>query len=482
MAAAGAAVVGLVFAGCAGSDARGATAWPLPNLDLGSTRAASGIDRTDVGRLHVVWRFRFRAAPGPSGDFTATPVAANGVVYLQDMRSTVFALSLGTGRVLWRHRFVYATNPGPNGLAVDGGRVYGETDTTAFALSARSGKLLWRRFLSTPGEPILDIAPQVAGGTVYTSTVGLPPGGRGVLYALNASTGAIRWRFSTIRDPWAVPLEAGGGGAWYPPSVDGDEVFWGIANAYPYGGSRRHPNGGAYAGPALYTDSLVVLDARTGKLRWYDQVTPHDVRDHDFQLSPILADSDGTELVIGAGKGGVVVAWNRQTHRRLWQVAVGVHRNDSGPLPPRRVPVCPGLLGGVETPMAYADGKVFVPVVDLCVRGSASGYERLADVDVSTAKGELVALDAATGKRVWRRRLPQADFGCATVGGGVVFTSTFDGRVYGLDTRDGTTLWSTRLPAGINACPALAGRTLLVGAGVPRTGGGTLELDALSPG
>ena len=107
--------------------------------------------------------------------------------------------------------------------------------------------------------------------------------------------------------------------------------------------------------------------------------------------------------------------------------------------------------------MAYADGRLFVPVVDLCYLGSAVGYEPLERVDPSTGRGEVVALDAARGRRLWTRRLPQPVFGCATAGGGVVFTSTLDGTVYGLDARDGTILWRIRAPAGINACPALAG-------------------------
>jgi alcohol dehydrogenase (cytochrome c) len=257
-------------------------------------------------------------------------------------------------------------------------------------------------------------------------------------------------------------------------------VFFGTANPSPYGGTRRHPNGGAYAGPALYTDSLLALDARTGRLSWYDQVTPHDVRDYDFELPPILASIGGRPAVFGAGKAGVVIAWDRTSHRRIWQTEVGIHRNDEGPLPPHRVSVCPGLFGGVETPMAYADGRLFVPVVDLCARGSAYGYERLENIDAFRGRGELVALDAATGKHLWARTLPQPDFGCATLADGVVFTSTLDGTVYALDARSGTTLWKQSMRAGINACPALASNTLLVGAGVPRKGGAVLELSALT--
>jgi alcohol dehydrogenase (cytochrome c) len=446
--------------------------WPLANHDLASTRSApaSGIDRTTVGGLRVAWRFRIRTRPGESGVLTATPVVAAGVVFVQDMQSNIFALDLATGRLRWEHHFGDA-NPGPNGLAVAGDRVYGATDTAAFSLSASTGRQLWRHRLVNDREQFVDIAPQVAGGSVYVSTIGLPPGGRGALYALSAATGAVRWRFSTIKAPWRVPSEAGGGGAWYPPSVDRDAVYWGTANAYPYGGTKRHSNGGAYAGPALYTDSLLAVARRSGKLAWYDQVTPHDVRDYDFQVSPILASLGSRSLLFGAGKAGVVIAWDRVTHQRVWQVEVGVHRSDRGPLPLHRITICPGLLGGVETPMAFDGIRLYVPVVDLCMRGSSTGYEDLGHVDVARrARGELVALDAATGTTAWVRPLPHAVFGCATVTGGVVFTATLDGTVYAFDGSDGTPLWSARGGAGINSCPALAGNTLLVGAGVPQRG------------
>ena len=145
--------------------------------------------------------------------------------------------------------------------------------------------------------------------------------------------------------------------------------------------------------------------------------------------------------------------------------AVGVHRNDRGPLPPKAVEVCPGLLGGVETPMAYAAGRVFVPVVNLCARESGVATVPLGTLDVTKGTGELVALEAATGRLLWRRVLPQPVFGCATVAGDVVFTSTFAGRTWAFRTRDGSLLWQARARAGINACPAVAGDTLLVGAG-----------------
>lgn len=464
--------------GCGGHGDDGT--WELPNGDLAGTRAASGspIDADSVSRLEVRWRFRLTAKPNYSGIFASTPVADATTVYVQDLQSNVYALDRSSGKLRWVHRF-RALNEGPNGLAVDEKRVYGATDSDAFALDLPTGRQLWRVHLTSATEQFVDIAPVVWEGLVFTSTVGFYPGGRGTIYALDAATGAVRWKFDTIQKPWRYPSEAGGGGLWYPVSVDSEgRLYAGNSNPSPWGGSPKRPNGGAFPGPVRYTDSLLVLDARSGRLLWHDQVTPHDVRDYDFQATPILADVDGDELVFGAGKAGRVIAWDRGTRRRVWAAVVGLHRNDLGPLPRRRVTVCPGLLGGVETPMAYADGRLFVPVVDLCGWGSATKRQELTSLDPSQGKGRLVALDAATGRTLWERQLPSPDFGCATVANDVVFTSTFDGTVYAFRSEDGTLAWRARMRAGVNACPAVVGDLVLFGAGVRRPGGATPELVA----
>jgi outer membrane protein assembly factor BamB len=448
-----------------------AAQWPVHNQNLASTRASasSAITSANVRGLRAAWRFPFTSRPGYSGVHASTPLVLGDTVYVQDLNSNVFALARDTGTPRWE-RWHRAPNSGPNGLAVGYGKIFGATDATAFALHAATGRRLWSRRLASRTEQFVEIAPVVANGLVYLSTVGFAPGGRGALYALDEATGRIRWRFDTILEPWRY-FEAGGGGAWYPLSVDADgRVYAGISNPGPWGGTRQRPNGGGYPGPALYTDSLLVLDGATGELLWYDQVTPHDVRDYDFQLSPILATLPvggvETDAVFGGGKAGIVVAWNRETHERLWSAPVGRHKNDRGPLPRRQVEVCPGLFGGVLTPMAYAEGRLFVPVVNLCSRGGAYGYQPLALLEPETGTGELVALDGATGARLWRRTFPSPVFGCATVAGDVVFTSTYDGRIYGLAAADGRTLWTKRARAGINACPAVDGDMLLLGAGV----------------
>jgi outer membrane protein assembly factor BamB len=465
----------VVSAGCGGP--RHST-WPLPGGDVEGTRTAShsSITAGNVHTLHPVWRFALTGTPGATGIFSATPVADPDTVYLEDLRSNVFALNRTTGKLRWAHHY-NAPNEGPNGLAVDSGRVYGATDTDAFALAAGNGRELWHMHLTNAREQFVDVAPVPWQGFTFIGTVGYAPGGRGKIYGLEDATGVVRWRFDTVEHPWLHPEKAGGGGIWYPVSVDSKGTLYaGTANPGPWGGTPKLPNGAAFPGPARYTDSLVALDAKSGVLAWADQVTPHDVRDYDFEATPIVAG----DAVFGAGKAGQVIAWDRATHMRLWSMAVGKHLNDLGPLPAHPVTVCPNLLGGVETPMAYSDDRLFVPVVDLCGIGGATTSRPVTDLNVGTGRGRLVALDASDGRTLWERRLPSPVFGCATVANDVVFTSTYAGVVYAFSTRTGRQLWSATMTAGINACPAVVGNLLVVGAGVRRGAQSTPEVVAFS--
>lgn len=450
--------------------------WPMPNGTVVGTRDAARavITSRTVAMLRPAWRFRLRGRGGGFGRLTSTPLVLDSTVYIQDAKSSVFALDRSSGRLRWA-RLYTAPNDGPNGAAVVGNRVIAATDTTVFALNRANGRRVWSRRLTDRDEQFLDIAPVVDRGRVYVSTVGFPPGGRGALYALELRTGRVRWRFDTIADPWPT-AEAGGGGAWNPVSIDaGGRVYAGISNPGPWGGSKARPNGGAFRGSTLYTDSLVVLDGSTGRLLWHDQVVRHDVRDYDFHVTPILASAGGRELVIGAGKAGRVIAWDRLTRRRVWSTAVGTHANDLGPLPHRPTRVCPGLFGGVLTPMAFASGRLFVPVVELCATESAVTSASPLQRPPEEGRGVLVALDAATGRRLWQRPLGSAPFACATVSRDVVFAPTFDGRINAFAARTGRKLWSDRAPAGINGCPAVAGDTLFVPAGAPHRDFETLE-------
>lgn len=456
------------------------TDWPNSNGNLQNTRAAAhtGIDAANVAQLSKTWSFPLTGPGTFAGQLVAAPIVVGGTIYLINTNSDVFAIDRATGTLIWKHDFNSPT-VGPNGLAYASGRLFGTTWDSAFALDARSGSLVWSRTLVQNGQGGIDVAPQVVGSNVIVSTVpttfeNYAGGAMGIIYALDRRTGAISWQFNTVKDGylWGNAAVNSGGGTWYPPAVgSGGRIFFGTGNPAPFSGTPEYPNGSSRPGANLYTNSLVALNSRTGKLLWYDQVVPHDLRDYDFQNPPIVSYAKvagvRTEVVVGSGKNGDVIAFRADNGKRLWTVSVGKHQNDSGPLSATPVTVYPGILGGVLTPMALSGGLVFVPWVDAPSTFTSSSFTF---PDTSTATGGITAIQLATGRVMWQRTLPQADMGSATVANDVLFTSTLDGTAYALDTKTGRTLWTAQLPAGINSPPTVVGNSILIGAGSPSTG------------
>jgi alcohol dehydrogenase (cytochrome c) len=298
-------------------------------------------------------------------------------------------------------------------------------------------------------------------------------GGKSRLVALDADSGLTLWEFDLMADnAWENPRLNSGGGLWYPLSFDEDgNLYFGVGNPAPYPGTKDFPNGSSRPGDNLYSSSMVSLDSKTGAIRWYFQARQHDIFDLDFQNTPLLAkvDVDGTEtlLTIGSGKAGIVVAVNAETGEVLWNVEVGEHDNDDLTEVPEgeSVTVLPGTLGGVETPIAYSDGTVFVPVLNFPTTYTSSSIE--SGTDYSTATGDLYALNAADGSTIWRQELPTMATGAATVSNDVVFTGGLDGIVRAYLTTTGDLIWSAQLTAGVNAPSAIAGDTIFVPAGGP---------------
>jgi outer membrane protein assembly factor BamB len=457
-----------------------------PGVDAVNSREAKGsIDSSNVSELEEAWSLPL-TAQSSYGAHSSAPVIVNGVIYSQDLESNVQAIDLESGEVLWTKKYEEA-DEGPNGVVVAEGLVFGATPEAAFALDQKTGKEVWSTKLvqRSFGEGI-DMAPGYHEGLVYVSTVPLtatqayPGGGVGVLWALDAKTGKKKWHFNTVPPSlWGDTKVNSGGGLWQPPSFDDKGfIYFGTGNPAPYPGTPEKPWGSSRPGANLYTDSMVKLDASTGKKQWHFQLTPHDIYDWDFQDPPLLIAAGGKELAVGAGKSGIVVALDANTGKPVWKRPVGTHnghdndnlyamRGETSKIKPGEV--FPGVLGGVIAPMA-TDGKtIFVPVVNLSASISASG--ELGEGGEMT--GELVAIDAASGRVNWNQEFSSAAFGAPTVVNDVVFASSFEGGLYAFDAASGGELWVETLPANINTSVSISGDTVIAPAGLAGTEGQT---------
>ena len=448
--------------------------WPHPGNDYDNGRAAvdSRITTANVDQLEVAFSTEL---PGFSTLSTA-PIVVDGTVYLQGSSGAVAAIDAETGATRWTSPPT-GFNIGPFGVALAEGRVFGVAGSDGvLALDATTGVELWRTTLTTTPTLGVDIQPTVFDGIVFASTVPVSidgiftPGDRGVIYALDAATGAVRWSFDTVKgDLWGHPEINSGGGAWYPPAIDTERrlVYFGTGNPAPFPGTAEYPNGTSRPGPNLYTESLVALDLDTGELRWHHQVVKHDLYDRDQIHALIARLASGRDVVVSAGKTGIVVGLAPASGRVLWTRAVGMHEHDgertlSGP-----TDVYPGTYGGILTPPATADGVVYVATINAPTLLSPDEPAYVGS-RLGSHPGQVVAIDAKNGAVRWDTEVPGDPLGGATVVNDFVLTALLDGTVVALDRDSGEIVWQHEAAGGINGWLAATDDTLYIPVGQAR--------------
>ena len=214
----------------------------------------------------------------------------------------VVALNAATGATLWTYSYLPSNDAKPccgrvnRGLAILGSTLYmGTTDAHLVALDAKSGKLLWNTEVAVAKEGYaITHAPLVVKDKVIIGTAGGEYGIRGFVAAYDAKTGKEVWRFHNVPEPGEPGNESWSGDSWmhgaasvwttgsYDP--ESNLTYWGTGNAGP------DFDGDARLGDNLYCNSVLALDADTGKLKWHYQFSPHDERDWDAAQIPLLAD------------------------------------------------------------------------------------------------------------------------------------------------------------------------------------------------
>jgi len=436
--------------------------WLAPEHDYGGTKYSPlrQITRENAKTLRAVCVYQV----GDLGNFQAMPIVYGGIMYVTTARLTI-ALDARTCRLRWKHEWPgegIESFPRNRGAAIKGGMVVrGTVDGNLIALDARTGGLLWAR----------EVADVAAGETftmpplLYEDLVLISPGVSehgisGWVGAFRLTDGQPVWRFETIKDriSWrgSDSVVVGGASVWTPFTLDAatGTLYAATANPVPdLAGQVRQ-------GDNLYSNSLVALDVRTGSLRWYRQMVPHDTHDWDLtHVGPLFRTKvRGTlrDLAATVGKDGMLRTVDRTTREVLYETPVTRRENVDAPVTATGTHACPGVLGGVQwNGPAYSPrlDMLFVNAVEWCSTFKVSDEVRhvpgrgylggSVDPDpMDKAAGWLTAVDAASGMVRWRYRSPAPLIaGLVTNAGDLVFTGELTGDFLALDAQTGAVLY-----------------------------------------
>lgn len=440
--------------------------WLLPAHDYAGQHyvALTQINPSNAAQLRPLCAFQV----GSKGSFYTNPLVYHSTLFLTSIYETL-ALDARSCRPGWRTDHFPHDKPyiqANRGLAIQGGRLFrGTWDGRLISMNADTGAVIWER--RETGYPAIreffDMAPLIDGDLVIIGVAGSEDGTRGWIGAFRVTDGTPVWRFDVIPKPgdpaassWGNPqaLEHGGGGVWTPVVLDSvrQELFVGTADPAPTLDGRQRP------GNNLYTDSLVVLDARSGKLLWYRQLFPHDLYDRGVVAGPLYETHIGGQLhrlVATSGKDGYLRVLDRDSHQELFSTLVSRQLNAHVDPTDDGVRVCPGVTGGVLwNGPAYSPrtGLLYVPSVDWCTTYYLGGDRRkwfgryfggMVRWDpVSDSRGALTAVDGVTGAVKWRyvSGAPMVAAVTAT-GSGLLLTGETSGEFLVLNATNGQVLY-----------------------------------------
>lgn len=464
------------------------------SLDGHRYTSLNEITPENVSRLRVRWIYQFDTTT-ESARSESTPLVSGGVIFLTEPPSNVVALDARSGLVRWRYnrpvpdRLPVCCARTNRGLAILGNVLFlGSLDCYLVAIDATTGNVIWQNQVCSSSDGYsMTGAPLIVNDSVVVGVAGGEYGIRGFLAAFDVKTGHQKWKFFTIPGPGETGHESwkngawrsGGGPTWVTGSYDPllNLIYWGVGNPAPgFQGDVR-------PGDDLFTDSLLALDANTGKLAWYFQFTPHDQHDWDATQTPILADIRVKgilrRVVCVANRNGFYYVLDRTNGQFLLGVPF-MAQNWAKGLDSAGRPILtadaeisssgratsPGVGGGINWQNTAFDPRndvVFIPATEGASvytksekpeRGDLGFYPGSSGGDYVVPQERVVrAFDAATGAQKWERRersLPPwqksqgsngySYSGLLATGGNLVFGGS-GGFIFAIDSRSGHEMW-----------------------------------------
>ena len=443
--------------------------WTYADHDFNGTRYSplNQITPGNVKQLAKVCSYTFpEKVPSESA-----PIVSAGVLYATSDHYTV-AIDAADCHVLWSYQWIPrdtdSVHPHRGASLANGKIIRGTGDDYLISLDAESGKLLWAKQIADPKAGYFISMPAlVTSDTVYIGPAGSERAGSGWIGAFKLSDGEQIWKFNIIpkdgepgADTWGPDPEArkhAGGALWTPQSYDSEKGILYVAGGNPAPDFWDDARPGAN----LYTNSMIALDAKTGRLLWYNQFIPHDVDDYDItHVNPIFKVNSRT-MIASSGKDGVLRVVDGETHKIVYSVPFTTQLNSEAPLSNTPIKVCPGILGGDEWNSAAYSPKLsllVVPSDDLycsmnqkdkdppSIEKANTGEKSYFGGPIthgafSEGRGRLTAFDAATGKERWRYESPTLLVaGVAITASNLVFTGEVGGFFDALDAQSGKVL------------------------------------------
>ena len=444
--------------------------WRTYNRTLTGERFSplNEITTANVGRLRQVCTFD----TGERVSFEAGPLVVGGVLYVTTDTVT-YAIDAATCAPKWKQPHPHGATglQVSRGLAYDAGRVFrGAGGGHVMALDAATGRTVWDvELMASPGVTV-PMAPLAANGLVFVGNAGGDNFGvTGHVWALDQKDGHTVWRFDTVpdsgpaRESWhnAAGLPPTGGAFWTTFALDAQAgvLYVPAGNPAPDFLPELRP------GENLYTNSIIAIDAKSGRLVNFIQLVKHDFHDWDVSAGPAVVTTPGGRKIVGsANKDGLLSVVDRSNGRMtlLFQTPTTTRENVDTPLSPDKpTRFCPGAQGGSEWNGPAYDRTLntfFVNATDWCATvqqarpeslqvrpgaawsGATQGFGVVDPVD--KRQGWLTAIDADTGAVRWKYRstLPMLA-GVTPTAGGVVFTGELTGDAIALDAKSGALLW-----------------------------------------